>query len=107
MFAMSAKLVPVWSVTIEPRLIGVPDAAWPGLVPHCDVLTVDALALAELVAVDVLAGALELVLVLVLLLQPAAASAMAAASTIVLRDDSNRLAAGTGICALISPPFRW
>ena len=111
MFAMSAKLVPVWSVTIEPRLIGVPDAAWPGLVPHCDVLTVDALALAELVAVDVLAGALELVLVLVLvlvlLLQPAAASAMAAASTIVLRDDSNRLAAGTGISALISPPFRW
>jgi len=104
---MSAKLVPVWSVTIEPRLIGVPDAAWPGLVPHCDVLTVDALALAELVAVDVLAGALELVLVLVLLLQPAAASAMAAASTIVLRDDSNRLAAGTGISALISPPFRW
>ena len=104
MFAMSAKLVPVWSVTIEPRLIGVPDAAWPGLVPHCDVLTVDALALAELVAVDVLAGALELVLVLVLLLQPAAASATAAASTTVLRAETTF---GTGICALISPPFRW
>ena len=104
MFAMSAKLVPVWSVTIEPRLIGVPDAAWPGLVPHCDVLTVDALALAELVAVDVLAGALELVLVLVLLLQPAAASATAAASTTVLCAETTF---GTGICALISPPFRW
>jgi hypothetical protein len=107
MFAMSAKLVPVWSVTIEPRLIGVPDAAWPGLVPHCDVLTVDALA--ELVAVDVLAGALELLLELELelLLQPAAAIATAAASTIVLRADSIPLAFGTGICALISPPFRW
>ena len=110
MFAMSAKLVPVWSVTIEPRLIGVPDAAWPGLVPHCDVLTVDALALAELVAVDVLAGALELALELELelelelLLQPAAAIATAAARTTVLRADSTF---GTGICALISPPLRW
>ena len=106
MFAMSAKLVPVWSVTIEPRLIGVPAAATPGLVPHCDVLTVDALA--ELVALDVLAGVLELpvelVLELELLLQPAAAIATAAASTIVLRADSTFI---TDICALISPPFRW
>src|SRR5271165_343159 len=39
MFAMSAKLVPVWSVTIEPRLIGVPVAATPALVPHDEVLT--------------------------------------------------------------------
>jgi hypothetical protein len=77
------------------------------LVPHCDVLTVDALALAELVAVDVLAGALEaleLVLELELLLQPAAAIATAAASTIVLRAEATF---GTGICALISPPLRW
>ena len=104
MFAMSAKLVPVWSVTIEPRLIGVPDAAWPGLVPHCDVLTVDVLA--ELVALDELAGALalELELELELELQPAAAIATAAASTIVLRADSTFI---TDICALISPPFRW
>jgi hypothetical protein len=71
------------------------------LVPHCDVLTADVLA--ELVAVDELAGALELALEL-LLLQPAAATAMAAASTIVLRADS---AFSIGICALISPPLRW
>ena len=105
---MSVKLACGESVTIEPRLIGVPDAAWPGLVPHCDVLTVDALALAELVALDVLAGVLELpvelVLELELLLQPAAAIATAAASTIVLRADSTFI---TDICALISPPFRW
>jgi len=73
------------------------------------VLTVDALALAELVALDVLAGALEaleleLELELELLLQPAAAIATAAASTIVLRAETTF---GTGICALISPPFRW
>jgi hypothetical protein len=43
MFAMSAKLVPVWSVTIEPRLIGVPVAATPGLVPQAEVLVVVAL----------------------------------------------------------------
>jgi hypothetical protein len=102
MFAMSVKLACGESVTIEPRLIGVPEAAWPGLVPHCDVLTADVLA--ELVALDVLAGALELELELELLLQPAAASATTAASTIVLRADSTF---GTGICALISPPFRW
>ena len=98
---MSAKLVPVWSVTIEPRLIGVPDAAWPGLVPHCDVLTVDALALAEPAGVGVITLELELELEL---LQPAAAIATAAASTIVLRADSTFR---TGKCALISPPFRW
>jgi hypothetical protein len=74
-------------------------------VPHCDVLTVDALAL----ALAELAGALalELELELELLLQPAAAIATAAASTIVLRADSIPLAFGTGKCALISPPFRW
>ena len=107
MFAMSVKLACGESVTIEPRLIGVPVAVTPGLVPHCDVLTVDVLA--ELVALAELAGALELELVLELelLLQPAAAIATAAASTIVLRADSIPLTFGTGICALISPPFRW
>jgi len=39
MFAMSAKLVPVWSVTIDPSGIGVPVAATPGLLPHDEVLT--------------------------------------------------------------------
>lgn len=42
MFAMSAKLVPVWSVTMPPSGIGVPVAATPGLVPHEEVLTVAA-----------------------------------------------------------------
>jgi hypothetical protein len=105
MFAMSVKLACGESVTIEPRLIGVPVAVTPGLVPHCDVLTVDALA--ELVALAELAGALEAPFELELeleLLQPAAAIAMAAASTIVLRAEATF---GTGICALISPPFRW
>ena len=46
MFAMSAKLVPVWSVTIEPRLIGVPVAACPGLVPHAEVVVFAAALLA-------------------------------------------------------------
>jgi hypothetical protein len=77
-------------------------AATPGLVPHCDVLV------AEVLAEDVLAGALlellgfELLLELLLefeLLQPAAAIAMAAARTIVLRAES--------IFAFISPPLRW
>jgi len=107
MFAMSVKLACGESVTIEPRLIGVPVAATPGLVPHCDVLVADVLALDVLVAVLVLAGVLELLelpLELELLLQPAAAIATAAARTIVLRADSTF---GTGICALISPPLRW
>jgi hypothetical protein len=42
MFAMSAKLVPVWSVTMPPSGIGVPVAATPGLVPHEEVLTAPA-----------------------------------------------------------------
>ncbi len=98
MFGMSVNDVPGWLVAMAPRGIGVPVAATPGLVPHCDVLTVDVLA--ELVAVDagVLELAVELVLELELLLQPAAAIAMAAASTIALRADIN---------ALISPPLRW
>jgi hypothetical protein len=39
MFAMSVKLVPVWSVTMPPSGIGVPVAATPGFVPHEEVLT--------------------------------------------------------------------
>jgi hypothetical protein len=107
MFGMSVNEVPGWLVAMAPSTIGVPVAATPGLVPHCDVLTADVLA--ELLALDELAGALELALelLLLLLLQPAAAIATAAASTIVLRADSIPLTFGTGICALISPPFRW
>src|SRR5580704_7905570 len=89
MFGMSVNEVPGWLVAIAPRAIGVPVAATPGLVPHCEVLTAEAL------AVDVLAGALWLeaapVLLLeleLLLLHPAAASAMAPAMTIVLRAES-------------------
>src|SRR6202044_3160018 len=112
MFAMSVNDVPGWLVTIPPSAIGVPVAATPGLVPHCEVLTAEAL------AVDVLAGGawggggaaagalwleatpvLLLELELELLLQPAAASAMAPAMTIVLRAES--------IFAVISPPLRW
>src|SRR5208282_3087204 len=75
MFGMSVNDVPGWLVAMAPSAIGVPVAATPGLVPHCDVLTADVLA--ELVAVDVLAGVLELLLLLLLLLllQPAAAIA--------------------------------
>ena len=62
MFGMSVNDVPGWLVAMAPSAIGVPVAATPGLVPHCVVLTADVLA--ELVAVDVLAGALELLLLL-------------------------------------------
>jgi hypothetical protein len=65
MFEMSVNDVPGWLVTITPRGIGVPVAAAPGLVPHCDVLT-DAV-------VGLLLGVL-LVGLLLLLPQPAAAS---------------------------------
>jgi len=104
MFGMSVKLVPGWLVAIAPRAIGVPVAATPGLVPHCEVLT--ALVLVLALAVGVLAGALlpvevpvELSLLELELLQPAAAIAMAAARTTVLRAES--------IFAFISPPLRW
>ncbi|MFZ0189173.1 MAG: hypothetical protein WAL72_19755 [Streptosporangiaceae bacterium] len=97
MFGMSVNDVPGWLVTMAPSAIGVPVAATPGLVPHCVVLT------AEVLAEDVLAGALELALLLELLLelelQPAAAIAIAAARTMVLRAES--------IFAFISPPLRW
>ena len=82
--------VPGWLVAMLPSAIGVPVAATPGLVPHCDVLTAAVLGVPE--AVDVLAGVLVLpepavLLLLLLLLQPAAARAIAAASMIVLRTD--------------------
>ena len=57
MFAMSVKLACGESVTIEPRLIGVPVAATPGLVPQDEVLVVPAPAL-EL-ALDGAAAALD------------------------------------------------
>ena len=72
MFAMSVKLAAGESVTIEPRLIGVPLAATPGLVPHDDVATAVELAAGAALLVLLLAGALlELELELELLLHPA------------------------------------
>src|SRR5271170_1537139 len=106
MFGMSVNEVPGWLVTMAPRAIGVPVAATPGLLPHCDVLTADVLAVLVAVLVAVLAGVVELEPEFeLLLLQPAAAMAMAAASTIVLRVLCACVA--LGICALISPPLRW
>src|SRR5215472_3428268 len=70
MFGMSVNDVPGWLVAIAPRGIGVPVAATPGLVPHCDVLT------AEVPEVLVALGVLPLPLppvVVLLLLHPAAA----------------------------------
>src|SRR5215472_1726278 len=68
MFAMSVKLAAGESVTIEPRLIGVPLAATPGLVPHDDVATAVELAAGAAALVVLVPGAL---LVLELLLHPA------------------------------------
>src|SRR5215813_13554850 len=85
MFGMSVNEVPGWLVAMVPSGIGVPVALTPGLVPHCELLTVPA-------GVDAVPPA---VLVL-LLLQPAAARAKAAAaSMIVLR---------AALCLLIYPP---
>jgi hypothetical protein len=70
MFAMSVKLAAGASVTIEPRLIGVPVAATPGLVPHDDVATAVELAAGAALLELLLAGAL-LELELELLLHPA------------------------------------
>ena len=71
---MSVKLACGESVTIEPRLIGVPLAATPGLVPHDDVATAVELAAGAALLELLLAGALlelELELELELLLHPA------------------------------------
>ena len=61
MFAMSVNEVPGWSVLIVPRLIGVPVAATPGLVPQDVVSTGPELPLAdaEEAAALVAAGALD------------------------------------------------
>jgi len=69
MFAMSVKLACGESVTIEPRLIGVPAAATPGFVPHDDVAT--AVELAAGAALEVLVLVPGALLVLELLLHPA------------------------------------
>jgi hypothetical protein len=74
MFGMSVNDVPGWLVAIAPSGIGVPVAATPGLVPHCDVLTV--VPPAELDAEPGAVGVLEL-----LELQPAATSAPTTAAT--------------------------
>jgi hypothetical protein len=79
MFAMSVNEVPGWLVLMVPRLIGVPVALTPGLVPHCDVLTVVLLG-APLAAGLPLGGPLLLVL-----LQPAASIPMAAARATAAR----------------------
>jgi hypothetical protein len=60
MFSMSLKSVPGCLVLIAPRLIGVPVAATPGLVPHEDVDVVPLAAVPDAVAAALLAaGALD------------------------------------------------
>jgi hypothetical protein len=87
MFAMSVKLVPVWSVTMPPSGIGVPVAATPGLVPHDEVAAEDALAtgVAPVVEAGVLLEAalvgVELELLLLLLLHPAMTPPIAMTAT--------------------------
>ena len=81
---MSVNDVPGWLVTMVPSAIGEPVAFTPGLVPHCDVLTVVlpvlAAPLLEVAAVEGAADGDPL------LLQPArAASPNAAASAIAVR----------------------
>jgi hypothetical protein len=99
MFGMSVKDVPGWLVAMAPSAIGVPVAATPGLVPHCDVLTVAVLGVLDVFpAGGLVLPVVPVVLLLLLLLQPTAARAMAAARTIVLRAGRP----GTGI--FIFPP---
>ena len=74
MFVPSVKLVPGWSVTIAPRLIGVPVAAAPGLVPHVEVLAVTGaleLELADEAAAGLDVAPVAWLLELELLLHPA------------------------------------
>jgi hypothetical protein len=91
MFSMSLKSVPGCLVSIAPRLIGVPVAATPGLVPHDEVETVPAAAelddaagaeeeAAALLAAE-LAGADEELLDEELELQPATTPIATAART--------------------------
>jgi len=108
MFGMSVNEVPGWLVAMAPSGIGVPVAATPGLLPHCDVATVAVLGVPD----ALLAGVLDVPagpVLLLLLLQPTAARATAAASTIHLRtgraaDRAAGRAGPAGICLLISPP---
>lgn len=86
---MSVKLVPGWSVTIEPSGIGVPVAALPGLEPHDEVAAaVDValglvLLLAEVAGVLLAAAGGALLVVLVLLLHPARMPPIAITATAV------------------------
>jgi len=87
-------------VAMAPSAIGVPVAATPGLLPHCDVLTAAVPGVADVADVAGVAGVVDVAagaLVELLLLQPAAARAIAA-STIVLRADR------AGISLFICPP---
>src|SRR5215469_7747641 len=102
MFAMSAKLVPVWSVTMPPSGIGVPVAATPGLVPHEEVLTAAlAVELAEALLEEppVLAGA-ELELELELLHAASMPRAIAATAAPATRERRREY-------PLISSAFSW
>jgi hypothetical protein len=84
MFAMSVKLVPVWSVTMPPSGIGVPVAATPGLVPHEEVLVAAAEPVLDAEALEPPPAALELELELELLhpaSTPSAITATAAPAT--------------------------
>src|SRR5690242_13979187 len=87
MLAMSANDVPGWLVTIPPSGIGVPVAFTPGLLPHCDVLTV----------VPLGAGADAEPLVEVLLLHPAAIRIPITATRAAAARPPSR-------CSRISPP---
>jgi len=86
MFAISVNDVPGWLVTIPPSAIGVPVAFTPGLVPHCDVLTVAGLEL------DVLPDELVLLAAgVLLLLHPASASPITATRATVARKPGVRV----------------
>ena|SRR5215469_5942950 len=87
MFAMSAKLVPVWSVTMPPSGIGVPVAATPGLVPHEEVLVVAlAVELAEALVAEPLPVGVEVELELELLHAASTPSAIAATAAPATRE---------------------
>src|SRR5216683_727335 len=97
MFPISVNDVPGWLVSIPPSAIGVPVAGTPGLVPHCDVLTV---ALAGPEALPCEPGAVVAAELLpALLLHPARASIAIAALTATV-------ARTPGTCVYIQLQFR-